>query len=336
MRSDPRVAWVNYSGFPESPHYPLRPGVSRRNRQLNSYVWRTGRLRGRKSVPGRAQAFQAAVKSGRCKISGVHPASTIHGRCLAEVQAKAGVRPETISLSVGIEHYERHHRNLDQALRRFRHRAISRHWSSGRDNGGRNEALSRESIGIARTAAEPGAGTASVLPSASSTTCPMARCGRRGDVTAIAEGCSTPPADPSSVDVKADVVARTCRAPKLRADVPANLSPSGGGHNVRTGESMADRNRCRAAGPTPRRRALLARLARNWSNGRGANTVRPSVVPCRPWPRCIFDGITGARWGQVDRPATNAKTARPSLVAGRPGPFNVPHSRLQRTCELKS
>ncbi len=30
LRADPRVAWVNYSGFPDSPYYALAQNISRR------------------------------------------------------------------------------------------------------------------------------------------------------------------------------------------------------------------------------------------------------------------------------------------------------------------
>ncbi|HEY4403195.1 MAG TPA: PLP-dependent transferase, partial [Xanthobacteraceae bacterium] len=45
-----------------------------------------------------------------------HPASTTHRQMSAEEQSKAGVRPEMIRLSVGIEHIDDIIADLDQAL----------------------------------------------------------------------------------------------------------------------------------------------------------------------------------------------------------------------------
>jgi len=56
------------------------------------------------------------VNIGDAKSLACHPASTTHRQMSAEAQAKAGVLPETIRLSVGIEHHEDIIADLDQAL----------------------------------------------------------------------------------------------------------------------------------------------------------------------------------------------------------------------------
>jgi O-acetylhomoserine (thiol)-lyase len=45
-----------------------------------------------------------------------HPASTTHRQMSIDEQAKAGVSPETIRLSVGLEHIDDILSDLDQAL----------------------------------------------------------------------------------------------------------------------------------------------------------------------------------------------------------------------------
>jgi O-acetylhomoserine (thiol)-lyase len=45
-----------------------------------------------------------------------HPASTTHRQMSAEEQARAGVTPEMIRLSIGIEHIDDLIADLDQAL----------------------------------------------------------------------------------------------------------------------------------------------------------------------------------------------------------------------------
>jgi O-acetylhomoserine (thiol)-lyase len=56
------------------------------------------------------------VNIGDAKSLACHPASTTHRQMTAEEQAKAGVRPEMIRLSIGIEHIDDIIADLDQAL----------------------------------------------------------------------------------------------------------------------------------------------------------------------------------------------------------------------------
>src|SRR5205809_6631779 len=57
------------------------------------------------------------VNIGDAKSLACHPASTTHRQMSPEEQEKAGVRPEMIRLSVGIEHVDDIIADLDQALR---------------------------------------------------------------------------------------------------------------------------------------------------------------------------------------------------------------------------
>ncbi len=56
------------------------------------------------------------VNLGDAKSLACHPASTTHRQMSAEEQRMAGVRPETIRLSIGIEHIDDIIADLDQAL----------------------------------------------------------------------------------------------------------------------------------------------------------------------------------------------------------------------------
>lgn len=116
LRNDPRVAWVNYSGFPESPYYPL----------VQKYLGGTacsimtfgvqGGYEGGKSFLDALKLFKRLANLGDAKSLALHPASTIHRQMPAEAQRKAGVLPETIRLSIGIEHSDDIIADLDQAL----------------------------------------------------------------------------------------------------------------------------------------------------------------------------------------------------------------------------
>ena len=60
--------------------------------------------------------FKRLVNIGDAKSLACHPASTTHRQMSADEQEKAGVRPEMIRLSIGIEHVDDIIGDLDQAL----------------------------------------------------------------------------------------------------------------------------------------------------------------------------------------------------------------------------
>ena len=55
-------------------------------------------------------------KCGRCKSLIIHPASTTHSQLNEEDLKAAGIQPETIRISVGIENVEDLIEDLTQAL----------------------------------------------------------------------------------------------------------------------------------------------------------------------------------------------------------------------------
>ena len=62
--------------------------------------------------------FKRMVNMGDAKSLACHPASTTHRQMPPQDQIKAGVRPEMIRISVGIEHVDDIIEDLDQALER--------------------------------------------------------------------------------------------------------------------------------------------------------------------------------------------------------------------------
>ncbi|QNI34482.1 O-acetylhomoserine aminocarboxypropyltransferase/cysteine synthase [Alloacidobacterium dinghuense] len=116
FRNDPRIEWINYTGLPGSPYYSL----------AKKYL--CGRACSLMTV-GLKGGFEAAVKFydaltlvtrlvnlGDAKSLACHPASTTHRQMSAKEQLHAGVKPEMIRLSIGIEHSEDIIADLDQAL----------------------------------------------------------------------------------------------------------------------------------------------------------------------------------------------------------------------------
>ena len=116
LRADPRVAWVNYAGFADSPYHPLaRKYLGGRASSLLTFGIAGGLEKG-KAFYDALKLFKRLVNMGDAKSLACHPASTTHRQMSAEEQQKAGVRPEMIRLSVGIEHIDDILADLDQAL----------------------------------------------------------------------------------------------------------------------------------------------------------------------------------------------------------------------------
>ncbi len=116
LRQHPRVEWVNYAGFADNPYHGLaRKYLGGRACSLLTFGIAGGVAAG-KNFYDALNLFKRLVNMGDAKSLACHPASTTHRQMSAEEQSKAGVRPEMIRLSVGIEHIDDIIADLDQAL----------------------------------------------------------------------------------------------------------------------------------------------------------------------------------------------------------------------------
>lgn len=116
LRDHPAVAYVNYAGFPDSPLYPMAHRyLGDKACSLLTFGVKGGYEGGRKCFNA-FKLFKRMVNMGDAKSLSCHPASTTHRQLTPEEQAKVGVTPEMIRLSVGIEHIDDILEDLDQAL----------------------------------------------------------------------------------------------------------------------------------------------------------------------------------------------------------------------------
>ena len=116
LHADPRVEWVNYAGFPESPYYALaQKYLGGRGCSLMS-VGVKGGYDAAVKFHDALQLVTRLVNLGDAKSLVCHPASTTHRQMSPDEQRSAGVLPEMIRLSVGIEHIDDILEDLDQAL----------------------------------------------------------------------------------------------------------------------------------------------------------------------------------------------------------------------------
>jgi O-acetylhomoserine (thiol)-lyase len=116
LRHDPRVAWINYAGFADSPYQALAQKYLG-GRACSILTFGTaGGFQASKAFYDALKLFKRLVNMGDAKSLACHPASTTHRQMSAREQQQAGVKPEMIRLSIGIEHIDDILADLDQAL----------------------------------------------------------------------------------------------------------------------------------------------------------------------------------------------------------------------------
>jgi O-acetylhomoserine (thiol)-lyase len=116
LRDDPRVEWINYAGFADSPYYPLVEKYLDGNASSLFTFGIKGGLEAGKVFYDSLELITRLVNIGDAKSLACHPASTTHRQMTAEQQRVAGILPETIRLSIGIEHVDDIIEDIDQAL----------------------------------------------------------------------------------------------------------------------------------------------------------------------------------------------------------------------------
>jgi O-acetylhomoserine (thiol)-lyase len=116
LRNHPRVEWVNYAGFEDSRYYMLTQKYLGGNACSLITFGVVGGFDAGVRFYNALKLISRLVNLGDAKSLACHPASTTHRQMPAEAQAKAGVSPEMIRLSVGIEHVDDIIEDLDQGL----------------------------------------------------------------------------------------------------------------------------------------------------------------------------------------------------------------------------
>ena len=120
LEQHPAVAWVNYPGLPSSPWHATANRVltGRGYGGVLSFGLKAGRDAGSRFVDTLG-LFSHLANIGDVKSLVIHPASTTHSQLTDAELAQAGVAPELVRLSVGIEHIDDITDDLDQALARL-------------------------------------------------------------------------------------------------------------------------------------------------------------------------------------------------------------------------
>lgn len=116
LNKHPKVAWVNYAGLADSPYHALSQTItSGQASGILSFGIQGDASAGSRFIEA-LQMILHLVNIGDAKSLACHPASTTHRQLNPEELATAGVSPELVRISVGIEAIEDIIADVEQAL----------------------------------------------------------------------------------------------------------------------------------------------------------------------------------------------------------------------------
>ncbi len=116
LESHEKVAWVSYPGLSSSPYHDLaKRYMPRGSSAVLTFGLKGGLDAGVKFIEN-IQFMSHLANIGDAKTLVIHPASTTHRQLSEEQQIAAGVGPDLVRMSVGIEHINDILWDIDQAL----------------------------------------------------------------------------------------------------------------------------------------------------------------------------------------------------------------------------
>ena len=118
LETHPAVAWVRYPGLPSHPaHEPATRYLDGGHGGVLTFGVKGGEEEARALIAA-LKLFSLVANVGDAKSLVIHPWSTTHEQLVPEDRLTAGVTPDLVRLSVGIEDPEDLKEDLDQALRK--------------------------------------------------------------------------------------------------------------------------------------------------------------------------------------------------------------------------
>jgi O-acetylhomoserine (thiol)-lyase len=118
LQAHSKVAWVNYAGLTDHPdHAQACKYLGGRASGIISFGLKAqDSLQAGARFQDALKLFTRLVNIGDAKSLACHPASTTHRQLNPQELAKAGVKPDMVRLSLGIEHIDDLLEDLEQAL----------------------------------------------------------------------------------------------------------------------------------------------------------------------------------------------------------------------------
>ena len=116
LKNHPLVSWVKYAGDSDNPYFPLsQKYLPKGAGSILTFGIVGGQTSGAKFIE--SMNFMSHLANiGDAKTLVIHPASTTHRQLDEEEQIKAGVSPDMIRISVGLENIKDILWDIDQAL----------------------------------------------------------------------------------------------------------------------------------------------------------------------------------------------------------------------------
>jgi O-acetylhomoserine/O-acetylserine sulfhydrylase len=121
LEKHPQVAWVSYPGLPSHAHHENAKKYLRKGMFGSMVVFGIkGGLEAGKKFINSVKLASLVANVGDAKTLVIHPASTTHQQLTADEQSSAGVTPEMIRVSVGLEYIDDILEDFDQALQKVK------------------------------------------------------------------------------------------------------------------------------------------------------------------------------------------------------------------------
>lgn len=116
LKKHPDVEWVRFPGLPDDPYHDLnKKYLHGKGGSMVVFGIKGGAASGRKFIEA-LKLFSHLANVGDAKSLAIHPATTTHSQLNEEQQLGAGIKPELIRLSVGLEDPADLLADIDQAL----------------------------------------------------------------------------------------------------------------------------------------------------------------------------------------------------------------------------
>lgn len=118
LQAHDKVSWVNYAALPDHPDHALvEKYMGGRASGIISFGLKAANsLEAGSRFQDALKLFTRLVNIGDAKSLACHPASTTHRQLNPQELTKAGVKPDMVRLSLGIEHIDDLTADLEQAL----------------------------------------------------------------------------------------------------------------------------------------------------------------------------------------------------------------------------
>lgn len=116
LKSHPSVEWVRFPGLEDDPQFEANQKyINGKGGSMVVFGIKGGAEAGGKFIEAIGM-FKHLANVGDAKSLAIHPATTTHSQLEQQQQLDAGIPPEMVRLSIGIEHIDDIIADLDQAL----------------------------------------------------------------------------------------------------------------------------------------------------------------------------------------------------------------------------